>query len=310
VSSFAAATVAVVSASSIPGVVEGGMACVVIEAEADGGDEAIAAVVGEEHAGRSQEPWPQDLAPDGCFLLQDVPSWHCHRVASTNAAESNVAVELYWQLGVESHELSARVALLCHLMYEPVFDQLRTKEQLGYTVGCSHRNTAGVVGFTIYVTSASASPVKIEERAARFLRKYLKSLARMSAATYAANVSSAVANTLRDDHSLQEEAQKDLSEIQARQYCWDRAEREVSEMQKLGQTDFVAWACRGLLRASEASGVRMLSVHSHAGSVTAPGAEPIPKSTVAITDIDAFRGGLQAYHRRDQPLPLVVPRGQ
>lgn len=84
-----------------------------------------------------------------------------------------------------------------------------------YTVGCSHRNTAGVVGFTIYVTSASASPVKIEERAARFLRKYLKSLARMSAATYAANVSSAVANTLRDDHSLQEEAQKDLSEIQA-----------------------------------------------------------------------------------------------
>lgn len=131
VSSFAAATEAVVSDSSIPGLVEGGMSCVVIEAEADGGDEAIAAVVGEEHAGRSQEPWPQDLAPDGCFLLQDVPSWHCHRVASTNAAESNVAVELYWQLGVESHELSARVALLCHLMYEPVFDQLRTKEQLG-----------------------------------------------------------------------------------------------------------------------------------------------------------------------------------
>ena len=37
--------------------------------------------------------------------------------------------------------MGGRLALLEHLMYEPLFDTLRTKQQLGYTVQCSARNT-------------------------------------------------------------------------------------------------------------------------------------------------------------------------
>ena len=39
------------------------------------------------------------------------------------------------------------------IMEEPVFDILRTKEQLGYSVYASIRNTYGTLGFVVYVNS-------------------------------------------------------------------------------------------------------------------------------------------------------------
>ena len=41
------------------------------------------------------------------------------------------------------------VDLLESLMCEPLFNELRTKQQLGYTVDCSARNTHGLLGFMI-----------------------------------------------------------------------------------------------------------------------------------------------------------------
>jgi secreted Zn-dependent insulinase-like peptidase len=39
------------------------------------------------------------------------------------------------------------LADLCEqVMYEPCFDELRTKQQLGYTVFCGMRLTQGVIG--------------------------------------------------------------------------------------------------------------------------------------------------------------------
>lgn len=39
------------------------------------------------------------------------------------------------------------------VMAEPVFDTLRTKEQLGYDVYCTNRNTFGIMGVSITVNS-------------------------------------------------------------------------------------------------------------------------------------------------------------
>ena len=41
----------------------------------------------------------------------------------------------------------------CHIMSEPCFDTLRTKEQLGYDVFSMIRNTFGVIGVSITVNS-------------------------------------------------------------------------------------------------------------------------------------------------------------
>eukprot|EP00966_Prymnesium_polylepis_P013810 318524-Prymnesium_polylepis.1 len=103
------------------------------------------------------------------------------------------------------------------------------------------------MGFTICVTSASATPLHIENRTALFLQKFVRSLGKMSRATFAANVEAAAANTLRDDHNLAEEVQRGLEEISSRQYVWDRAELQAAAMRALEQPELCGWAKRVLL---------------------------------------------------------------
>lgn len=70
--------------------------------------------------------------------------------------------------------------------YEPLFDSLRTKQQLGYTVGCSSRGTYGQLGFVIRVVSATHGAAHCEAAAADFLRAFADDvLGKMSADAYA-----------------------------------------------------------------------------------------------------------------------------
>ena len=72
-------------------------------------------------------PLPARRAIGGCLLLRR-GEYHCRRVSSTNSAETNSAIELYWQLGEATPALCARLDLLLQLIWEPLFDRLRTKE--------------------------------------------------------------------------------------------------------------------------------------------------------------------------------------
>lgn len=51
----------------------------------------------------------------------------------------------------------ALLDLADQLIYEPCYDTLRTKEQLGYTVSSGSRLTHAVLGFCVVVVSAKYS---------------------------------------------------------------------------------------------------------------------------------------------------------
>ena len=63
------------------------------------------------------------------------------------------AVRIYLQCFQRTSKNNALIELFDHLVTEPCFNQLRTKEQLGYIVGCSVTSIYGVQGFQIYVQS-------------------------------------------------------------------------------------------------------------------------------------------------------------
>jgi secreted Zn-dependent insulinase-like peptidase len=59
------------------------------------------------------------------------------------------------QVGLSSDvRQRALLDLADQLLYEPCYDTLRTKEQLGYTVSSGSRLTHGVLGFCVVVVSA------------------------------------------------------------------------------------------------------------------------------------------------------------
>merc|ERR1711871_322447 len=84
--------------------------------------------------------------------------------------------ELYWQIGVFDLHNRCLLLVLETMLDEPLFDTLRTKEQLGYSVSGDLRNTFSILGFCIRITSSNHPPSYLHSRVEKFLIKFRQSL--------------------------------------------------------------------------------------------------------------------------------------
>lgn len=103
--------------------------------------------------------------PSSANLVRDV--------GVKNKFDKNSAVELYFQIeqdfGMGSMKLKALIDLVEEIVKEPLFNQLRTKEQLGYVVDCSSRVTIRVLGFCFHIQSSEYNPVYLQGRVDNFI---------------------------------------------------------------------------------------------------------------------------------------------
>ena len=83
----------------------------------------------------------------------------CAICPSKNSTEPNTAVEVYFQVGKDDIMQRVTLDLLSHMMQEPFYDQLRTKDQFGYSVSCDSRWTCGIMGIHFVVVSSTKSAV-------------------------------------------------------------------------------------------------------------------------------------------------------
>ena len=61
------------------------------------------------------------------------------------------------------------------LMEEPIFDTLRTQEQLGYAVSMCMRNTYGVLGLSVTVNTQATkfTPQHVDQRIENFFKSFI-----------------------------------------------------------------------------------------------------------------------------------------
>ncbi|CAK9096568.1 Insulin-degrading enzyme (Insulin protease) (Insulinase) (Insulysin) [Durusdinium trenchii] len=132
----------------------------------------------------TQLPMKNCCAPD-CDVVQLSPRTAAVWLeAGIDSTQSNSALEVYFQLpGRDSWtwkqdraHMKVLLNLLEDMMYENLFDELRTKQQLGYSVGCSTRDTFGVHGFSIYVLSAVQRPPNLLKAVETFLQDFARQL--------------------------------------------------------------------------------------------------------------------------------------
>ena len=84
--------------------------------------------------------------------------------------------QLEKDLGQESLRIRSLMDLFEQMIQEPCFNQLRTKEQLGYRVDCGVRVTFKILGFCFRVQSAKYGPVFLEQRINAFVTSVSKIL--------------------------------------------------------------------------------------------------------------------------------------
>lgn len=109
---------------------------------------------------------------------------HVYDQDGANPDEPNGAIEVFFEVGRDHPETSALLELLSHLMREPAFNQLRTKEQLGYIVFTGVRGQHGVEGLRIIVQSAKANPDELDERVEAFIANFRAQLLAMDGDTF------------------------------------------------------------------------------------------------------------------------------
>lgn len=88
----------------------------------------------------------------------------------------NSCIEFFVQIGRQGEEnkrLRVLTDLLCVILHEPCFNQLRTKEQLGYVVFSGYRLNRSYFGLRILVQSERPCDY-LEFRIEKFLEKFLK----------------------------------------------------------------------------------------------------------------------------------------
>ena len=178
-------------------------------------------------------------------------------------SEENNAVEVTLQAGSEAilgYEGVAILDLIAHMAYNSAFNQLRTKEQLGYIVSASTRKVAGGSwGISVVVQSSIASPVKLEERIQDWFKVFRRELEEMDAEEIAMEARSVVSQLREGNTKLSQEVSVAWNEISSTESsvegmmspAFDRLERLADEL-VLQTAGASATTLNGNIRKSEA----------------------------------------------------------
>lgn len=146
---------------------------------------------------------------------------------SKDLMDPNTAVELYIQIGKDNIKDQVMVDLLTEMMSEPLYNQVRTKDQFGYDVSCDTRWTNGVIGIYFRIVTCSKSAEEATNRLEQFLRDYRQELHDMSAKEFMEQMVGLANQKLDMFNSLTEETDHLWGEIRDGRYKWQVNREEV-----------------------------------------------------------------------------------
>jgi len=172
-------------------------------------------------------------AVPGANLVYDAPV--------PNKDDVNSALTYYCQVGDPTdRRLRTTLHLLAQIAKEPAFNQLRTKEQLGYIVFSGHWTFTGTMGFKITVQS-ERHPVYLESRVDAFLEQLRAIIETMSAEDFEKQRQSLIDKKLTKIKNLPEEAQRFVEHIEDGYCDFLSREFEAEILKSLSKDDVLAF---------------------------------------------------------------------
>ncbi|XP_047124379.1 insulin-degrading enzyme isoform X2 [Hydra vulgaris] len=140
------------------------------------------------------------------------------------------------QVGVQETKVNVLCEIITSMMEEPFYNQLRTKEQLGYIVQCGISCSNSTTGVYLLVQS-DKQPSYVEKRIEIFLLDFEEMILNMDALVFSDYVQSLIENKLEKPKRLDQEALQYLLEIKTQQYHFKRDEVETKALQSISKED-------------------------------------------------------------------------
>ena len=160
-----------------------------------------------------------------------------------NPDDSNTVVKICYQ-STANYCLRERIPLQVALdiMEEPIFDVLRTKEQLGYSVNAKLINWGGNSGISITVQSPATkfTPDYIHERIEHFVKAFCEEKMKvLSDDEFDQRIRTLKNSAVTADTNLEEEFNRNWNEISSKDYMFDFLEEKTRILSTCRKTDVI-----------------------------------------------------------------------
>ncbi|KAJ2083683.1 metalloprotease [Coemansia sp. RSA 988] len=156
------------------------------------------------------------------------------------------------------------------VMQEPFFDQLRTKEQLGYITYSTDRKYNGGDMALRLVVQSEVSPAFVALRIARFVNGFHKRLTQMTEEKFESYVNSLRVMLEEKLKNLMEESGLLWQHVASGYYEFDKIARDLATLGELRKADLVAFWNRYCNPATAAEGYTSLVIAMWAAKLTLP----------------------------------------
>jgi secreted Zn-dependent insulinase-like peptidase len=184
------------------------------------------------------------------------------RMANPIPKDSNNAVVNAYQFGVPDVADRVKLLMLGKMISQPAYDELRTKEQLGYVVFAVVMPHLSTLELVIIVQGAKKAPDEIDTRIEAVLAKFSQSLRNFSSSQFQ-NWKASLRSTInKKDENMAQEADRFWSHIASDELCFNRVKLALEFLDSLKKPSEVAAEFERLRAQPGKVSVRLFGIHS------------------------------------------------
>ncbi|KAM8710478.1 hypothetical protein ACLKA7_017146 [Drosophila subpalustris] len=231
---------------------------------------------------------------------------HYLRVKNLNEDDPNSLIVNYYQIGPATLKMEAMLDLVDLIAEEPFFNQLRTREQLCYSLGMFQRISYGIMGY-ILVINTQETKFKadyVDKRLEAYRLRVPSIIEDMNEQEFNEMRETIINNKRLGDHSLFDEMMRNWSEIASMDYVFNRNELQIQMLADVSKQSILDF-----LQRNERHNLRKLSVQVIGSSrVTRHSHTEIPE---AISDaIAAHHAPTTGLAQRPGSLSVILEEVQ
>lgn len=177
---------------------------------------------------------PKDQLPILRSLIFPPGSNYVYKKTLRDPANINHCIEYYLHIGSKGNRtIRAKTQLLDQILHEPAFDQLRTKEQLGYIIFSGLRACSTTYGFHFIIQSERPSEY-LESRIDSFLAQQSAALQTMTDADFESHKRSVIVKRLEKLKNLDQETGRHWAQVTSEYYDFEACKLMIPNVMFLG----------------------------------------------------------------------------
>jgi len=158
-----------------------------------------------------------------------------------NKENLNSAVVTYYQFGKLNYHEICCVFVIESLLREKFFDDLRTKQQLGYVASLFHREMRLIHGFVCVVQGSVKPPEYVKSKIHSFFNLAYEEIKNLSDELFKENVNSVIVEKKQKDLKLYDECARNYGEIRTREYNFNIKEELIQILEKLEKASIISF---------------------------------------------------------------------